>query len=90
MLSHRALVGRPHVDRHRLKLLPPAFRQGFPDLIGRLFRPAGGHVQHPRAVEIGQGGDIVLPLSEALLVETDVLEAGQAPPRQPPLHPPAA
>ena len=88
MRADAVLIGLPHVDGHRFEVLPLSFRQRFPDFVGRLLAAAGNDLQHLRPVQIGQGGDVVLSLAEALLVEADVPEPRELPPRQTPLDRP--
>lgn len=81
-------VSGPHVHGHGFNGLSPLLAQAFPQGVGGRFVPAVGYVQHPRPVDVGHDGDVVLAPPEALLVQAHMPDVFQFALDQAPFDPP--
>jgi hypothetical protein len=72
LVRDRIRIGREHVGSHGLHRLPLFDREGLQDRLRGGLSSLGDDVQHSRAVDVGEDGDVIVPSPKALVVDADV------------------
>ncbi len=81
--THSPQISRPHIHGYGLNAVPLLLTQGgFKQLLSCLLRPTLDNIKHPGATHVRQNAGVTVPLLNALLIKTQVLNRLCGPSRQ--------